>query len=190
MLAALLTRIGTVLDAGDRATDVSRFEELLKQYGPALQRLTLGYEASPEARRDLQQEIWVALWRALPSFEGRSSMKTWVFRIAHNVSASHLLRARRSRTSRWQSLEDLADRPELAASGESAALSRIGVELLGRMLRELGALDRQLVLLFLEGFSPREIADVTGLSETNVSTKISRLRALLRARFEGGHSDD
>ena len=187
MLASLLTRTGLVLPAGDRANDEPAFTALVREHGPALQRLTFGYEAAPEARRDLQQEILVALWRALPSFEGRSSLKTWVFRIAHNVSASHLLRARRSPATRWQSLEELAE-PASAADGESAALSRLGVDALGRLLRELRALDRQLVLLFLEGFSPSEIADVTGLSDTNVTTKLSRLRAVLRAQLEAGPS--
>jgi RNA polymerase sigma-70 factor (ECF subfamily) len=189
VLASFLTRTGVVLPAGDRATDEPVFAELIREHGPALQRLTLGYEAGAEARRDLQQEIHVALWRALPGFEGRSSLKTWVFRIAHNVSASHLLRARRRPASRWQSLEELAEQPS-SSDGESAALSRIGVEALGRLLRDLRSLDRQLVLLFLEGFSPSEIADVTGLSDTNVTTKLSRLRAVLRAQLEGGPSHE
>jgi RNA polymerase sigma-70 factor (ECF subfamily) len=189
VLTSFLTRTGLVYAAGDRATDEPAFRELLREHGPALQRLTLGYEAAPDARRDLQQEIHVALWRALPGFEGRSSLKTWVFRIAHNVSASHLLRARRRPASRWQSLEDLVEQPS-ATDGESAALSRIGVDALGRLLRGLRALDRQLVLLFLEGFSPTEIGEVTGLSDTNVSTKLSRLRALLRAQLEGGPSHE
>jgi RNA polymerase sigma-70 factor (ECF subfamily) len=188
VLGASSTRSGQIPQESDRASDVPRFEELVREHGAALQRLTLGYEASPEARRDLHQEILVALWRALPSFEGRSSLKTWVFRVAHNVSATHLLRARRRPANRWLSLEDLAEQPA-RLDGESVALSRIGVEALGRMVRDLTSLDRQLVLLFLEGFSPGEIADVTGLSDTNVSTKLSRLRAVLRAQLRGGHDD-
>jgi RNA polymerase sigma-70 factor (ECF subfamily) len=154
-----------------------------------LQRLTLGYEASAEARQELQQEILVALWQALPGFEGRSSLKTWVFRIAHNVSATHSLRARRRPKTSWRSLDELE---ELASftSGETAALSAIQVEELARLVRELRSLDRQLVLLFLEGFAPKEIAEVTGLSETNVSTKLSRLRGLLRGHLDQGDSDE
>ena len=165
-----------------------RFEEVLREHARALQRLTFGYEASPEHRRDLLQEILVALWRALPSFEGRSSLKTWVFRIAHNVSASHSLRERR-RPKSWRSLEDVG---ELASSvdGEAAALSRIRVEALGNTVRALRPLDRQLVLLFLEGFAPGEIAEVTGLSDTNVTTKLSRLRAVLRKHVEEGPRDE
>lgn len=177
------------MPVGERVSLVERFERLVQQHGPALQRLTLGYEASAELRRDLYQEILVALWRALPSFEGRASLRTWVYRVAHNVAASHVIRARRHRAQRWQRLEDLPE-PPAAARAEPAALSALGVETLGRLLRELAPLDRQLVLLFLEGFTPSEIAEVTGLSSTNVSTRLSRLRASLRRQLEGGPSDE
>ncbi len=183
MLAAFLNSAGKVVSSGNRGSDVPRFQALVTEHAAALQRLTLGYEASPEARRDLQQEIWVAVWRALPTFEERSSLKTWVFRIAHNVAASHVLRARRRPVSRWQSLEELAELPS-PADGEAAALSRIGAQDLAALVRNLRPLDRQLVLLFLEGFAPPDIAAVTGLSDSNVSTKLSRLRALLRAELE------
>jgi RNA polymerase sigma-70 factor (ECF subfamily) len=189
VLADLLLSSAIVLAAGARASEIDRFEELIREHGAALDRLTLGYEASVEARRDLKQEILVALWRALPSFEGRSSLKTWAFRVAHNVATSHLIRARRSSLRRWQSLEEVAELPS-AADAERTVLSRMNVERLGLLLRELRAVDRQLVLLFLEGFSPREIAEVTGLSDTNVTTKLSRLRAVLRAELEGGTRDE
>jgi RNA polymerase sigma-70 factor (ECF subfamily) len=184
VFGTLLSYAALVLGAGDRAADLQSFEELVRDHGRALDRLTLGYEASLEARRDLKQEILVAIWRALPSFERRSSLATWVFRIAHNVAASHLIRARR-RATRWQSLDELAELPS-SGDGRSAVFSRMTVDELGRLIRGLRSLDRQLVLLFLEGFSPREIAEVTGLSDTNVTTKLSRLRAVLRAELDGG----
>jgi RNA polymerase sigma-70 factor, ECF subfamily len=189
VLAAILSRTGVLSFARGRESDVPRFEALVKAHSAALQRLTFGYEASAEARRDLHQEILVALWRSLPSFEGRSSLKTWVLRIAHNVAASHVLHARRHRTSAWRSLEELGDFAS-SADEESARLSRIRVEELAHGVRELRPLDRQLVLLFLEGFSSSEIAEVMGISDTNASTRLSRLRAVLRGRLEEGHRDE
>jgi RNA polymerase sigma-70 factor (ECF subfamily) len=186
VLAAILSRVRGLSPSREGEGDLFRFEALVTEYAPALSRLTLGYEASPEARRDLHQEILVALWRALPGFEGRSSIKTWVLRVAHNVAASHALRAHRRRASQWRSLEELG---ELRGAGdEESALSRLQLDELARRVRELKPLDRQLVLLFLEGFSPQEMAEVTGLSETNVTTKLSRLRAALRGRLDGGPS--
>ncbi|MDQ2773719.1 MAG: hypothetical protein M3Y57_02150 [Acidobacteriota bacterium] len=63
--------------------------------GAAIQRLARGYEADPERRRDLVQEIHVELWRSLRLFDRRCSLQTWVYRVAHNVAASHIVRGRR-----------------------------------------------------------------------------------------------
>jgi RNA polymerase sigma-70 factor (ECF subfamily) len=165
------------------------FTALVEEYGPALQRLIFGYEASAEDRRDLYQEILVALWLALPSFEERASLKTWLFRIAHNVAASHSLRAlRRNRISR-RTVDELVERPT-STDGESAAESHILVEELACVVRALRPMDRQIVLLFLEGLKTSEISDVTGLSETNVTTRVSRLRATLRDQFQERHRND
>ena len=183
VLRALLTQTSKVDPVRNQADDTVHFQAIVRQHGAAIERLCLGYEASSEARRDLYQDILAALWRALPSFEARCSVKTWVYRIAHNVAASHVIRARRRAESRWQSLDDLDDLTG-ASDGEASALSHLRLEALANAIRKLNPLDRQLVLLFLEGFSPGEIADVTGLSNTNVSTKLSRLRALLRDELE------
>lgn len=64
-------------------------------FGPALDRLARGYEADADLRRDLKQEIHTALWKSLPKFNGRCSLRTWVYRVAHNTAASHVLKHRR-----------------------------------------------------------------------------------------------
>jgi RNA polymerase sigma-70 factor (ECF subfamily) len=160
----------------------ARFAEIHAAYGPALERLSRGYERTPEARRDLVQEILAAIWRALPGFEERASVRTWVYRIAHNVAATHCLRARRAGTSRWVSIEDAAEVPS-AHDEEASANNRESLERVAELIRSLAPLDRQLVLLFLEGLDPGEIAEITGLTTTNVTTKVSRIRAALRARL-------
>jgi RNA polymerase sigma-70 factor, ECF subfamily len=72
------------------------YKEASGKYGPALQRLVHGYEADPEQRRDLLQEIHFELWRSLASFDNRCSLRTWVYRVAHNIAASHILSRRRA----------------------------------------------------------------------------------------------
>src|SRR5688500_7596132 len=84
----------------------ARFVALAGELGPAMDRLAGGYERDADRRRDLAQEIWVALWRALPGFEGRSSLRTWVYRVAHNVATTHCIRARRSQREAWVSIEE------------------------------------------------------------------------------------
>ena len=87
------------------------YEEVASAYGGALERLSLGYEAHAERRRDLVQEIHVALFRALPSYEGRSSLRTWVYRVAHNVARDHVIRRSRDGFLRCVPIEDAADQP-------------------------------------------------------------------------------
>jgi RNA polymerase sigma-70 factor (ECF subfamily) len=160
--------------------------EVLDQFGPALQRLAQSYEGDPSLRADLVQEIYVALARALPGFEARASLRTFVYRVAHNVAATHVLRAKSGR-SRWITIDDLAEEPvDPEPQPDDLVERKRRLELLAGLVSRLKPLDRQLTLLFLEGLRPEEMADITGLSITNVTTKLSRIRAVLTRRMRGG----
>lgn len=162
--------------SADRDLDL-QLQRLLARHAPALVRLARHYEAEPEARRDLEQEILVALWRALPGYRGDASERTWVYRIAHNVAASHVARAIRARR------DDAAIEVEIESTERRAVHDvteqREAVRRLEQRVRALDLPSRQLVLLALEGCTTAEIAEVTGLSPTNVTTKLSRLRKAL-----------
>ena len=165
------------------------YEEAVRTHGPALDRLSRAYEADPEARRDLLQEIHLGLWRSLQSFDARCSLRTWIYRVAHNIASSHVDADRRLKARRLVSIDevDLADnRVDIA----SAADRRLALERLTAMIRELKPLDRQLILLFLEGVGADEIAEVTGLSAANVATKVHRIRNVLIRRFQAGGEHD
>jgi RNA polymerase sigma-70 factor, ECF subfamily len=151
-----------------------RFADAVRDFGPALWRLSRGYEHDAEKRRDLHQDMLVAVWRALPSFEGRASLKTFVLRVAHNTACAHVARNKRISVEQLVSLEQV---------DESSPETRLDVERLAELVRSLAPLDRQLILLHLEGLEPSEIADVTGLTKTNVTTKVHRIKALLAKRF-------
>jgi RNA polymerase sigma-70 factor (ECF subfamily) len=74
-----------------------RYREAATAYGAALDRLTRAYEAGQEKRRDLLQEVHLALWRSFQGFDNRGSLRTWVYRVAHNAAATYVLRQRRGR---------------------------------------------------------------------------------------------
>ncbi len=153
------------------------YEEASVMCGAALRRLSRGYEADPERRRDLLQEIHVALWRSLRLFDGRCSLQTWVYRVAHNVAASYIVRRQRAST-RLVELDALET--ELAfVDGEARANEGISVSRLLDRIYRLKPLDRQVILLYLEGERAASIAEVTGLSAANVATKIHRIKKLL-----------
>ena len=158
-----------------------RYLEVAGRFGPALQRLARASEANPERRRDLLQDMHVALWQSLAGFDGRCSLSTWVWRVAHNVAASHV--GRETRTNRGRVPIDqatgLPDGRSLTAEvEESDALERLHA-----WIRRLQPPDRQILTLYLESLSGAEIAGITGLSPGAVATRISRLKAQLRKDF-------
>ena len=81
-------------DAVGRQGQEERYVEAARTFGAALERLAAGYERDTEARRDLLQDIHVALWRSLARYDGRCSLRTWVYRVAHNTAISRVLRPR------------------------------------------------------------------------------------------------
>ena len=166
------------------------YEEAASSFGPALERLTRAYEADPDHRRDLLQEIHIALWRSFAGFDQRCSLRTWVYRVAHNVGAKHVARQYRTRPEALVGLEKLETLPDpqrnQAAADRSIALNR-----LLEMIQKLKPLDRDVILSYLEGLGADDIGEITGLSSRNVATKIHRIKNIL-ARFynEGGQSRD
>jgi len=167
---------------------VDRNDELYKEAsalcGAALRRLARGYEADADTRRNLLQEIHIELWRSLRLFDGRCSLQTWVYRVAHNVAASHIVRNRRA-SARLVDLDALETEPGFV-DGEGQANQQYSVSRLLDRIHRLKPLDRQIILLYLEGEPAASIAEVTGLSAPNVATKIHRIKRLLNRQSGEG----
>lgn len=167
-------------EATDASLDAA-FQAIAVEHGPSLSRMARGYEADTDRQRDLVQEILVAIWTALPTFEGRASVRTWVLRIAHNVAVTHVVRSARDRLARCVSVEDLEDGRVPANDARDDAERRDAVRRLAELVRALRPVDRQIVLLHLEGLSHAEVADVSGISVENVAVKVHRIKNALRA---------
>ena len=159
--------------------------EAAAAYGAALDRLARAYEADQEKRRDLLQEVHLALWRSFQGFDGRCSLRTWVYRVAHNAATSYVIRQRRSRASALVSLEELETLPD-PAQNERAAGRRHSLARLLELIQQLKPLDRQVILSYLEGLDAAATAEITGISPGNVATKIHRIKNLLSQRFHQG----
>ena len=157
------------------------YEEAVREFGRSLDRLAAGYEADPEKRHDLRQEIHFQLWRSLEAFDGRCSLKTWTFRVAHNTAVSYVQREWRNRC-RFVSLEEVeqtaADRHPEPDIDRSRAL-----EHLSRLILNLNPLDRQIMISYLEQMDAASIAEITGLTPANVAVKIHRIKTILSRRF-------
>jgi len=153
-----------------------RCVRLLHEYDRPLRRLAGSYERDPMKQQDLVQEIWLAVWRALPRFRGDCSERTFVFRIAHNRSISHIDYSQRRRA------EPLDDDAPITATGpdpEHALSQQQRHERLRTAVQSLPLVLRQVVVLTLEGLSNAEAADIIGVTQNNVSVRLTRARAEL-----------
>jgi RNA polymerase sigma-70 factor, ECF subfamily len=160
------------------------YREVAAEYAAALERLARAYEADPEKRRDLLQEIHFQIWRSLSYFNRQCSMRTWIYRVAHHTATSHVIRERRVNRW-WVRLEDLDALPGGEAH-DAAAEAQSVLERLSRLIQQLKPLDRQIMVSYLEGMDAASIAEITGLSAGNVAMKIHRIKNVLARRFRQG----
>ena len=164
---------------------VSKRDELYRiasrDYGRALDRLACGYEANPEKRHDLRQNIHFQLWRSLDVFDGRCSLQTWTFRVAHNVAVSHVNRERRINEP-LVSLEQI-EGTALADDREPNIDRQRALQQLSGFIRQLKPLDRQIIISYLEEMDIATIAGITGLAPANVRMKVHRIKKILCGRF-------
>lgn len=175
-------------DLGDSSRVRELYARAVADYGNALKRLARAYEADADRRRDVLQEIHMALWESLARFDGRSALGTWVYRVAHNTATSICIR-RKWAHMQLVSLEDI----ELPAAGidrERDLDQRQGMERLLTLIQRLRPLDRQVMLLYLEDIDARAIGEIVGLSAANVATKIHRVKKVLAQQFQEGVGDD
>jgi RNA polymerase sigma-70 factor (ECF subfamily) len=170
-----------VLDSIGRARQDDLYANAVQAYGPAMARLARGYEADPEKRRDLLQEIHIVLWRSFERFDGRCSLRTWVYRVAHNAATSLAIR-RRARTPTLVSLDEAASTSN-DIDIERLADRRLALDRLLLLIRRLRPFDRQVMLLYLEGLNAEEIGDIVGISGVNVATKVHRIKQMLVRQF-------
>ena len=169
---------------GKDAADL--YQEAATTYGRALERLARAYEPHADRRKDLLQDIHLALWRSFARFDGRCSLRTWVYRVAHNTATSQVIR-RRANAPTFVSLEELASTPVDPHTATDAD-HQWALDRLLELTHTLAPLDRQLILLYLEGMDAASMSDVTGFSPGNVATKVHRIKKILTQRFhQGGH---
>ena len=164
----------------DESKREALFQQLNDEYGQALRRLCSGYERDESLRHDLEQEVLLNLWRSLPGFRGDASLRTWMYRVAHNTANRHVRGAlRRPKASASDSRVD--QHASTAPSPESSARASSTRARLKVCISQLRPLDRQVILLYLEDLPQSEIGAVTGLSKANVSTRVNRIKTELKA---------
>jgi RNA polymerase sigma factor (sigma-70 family) len=156
------------------------FEALLHEHRAIVFKTVNTYCWRPEDREDLAQEIAAQLWRAWPKYDSSRIFTTWMYRIALNVAISFVRREVRHRRV-FMPLEEEVHEAVPQSEVDSDAADRM--ERLRRFIEEEPPVERALLLLYLEDKPQKEIAEILGITPTNVSTKISRLKQRIRTEI-------
>ncbi len=137
------------------------------------------YCKDPEDRKDLFQEIVSQLWRSFGNYSEQYRYSTWIYRIALNVAISFYRKENRRKAISSPLSEGVFSLIDFDETREMES----NLRLLHQFIQELKDLDKALMLLYLEEKSHREIAEIIGITETNVATKIGRIKLLLKQKF-------
>lgn len=135
------------------------------------------YTNNKDDRDDVVQEIIYSLWKSFESFKQHSSLSTWMYQVAMNVAVFHLKRSKKSVTTIPIDMA-LLNSPDSIADNDEEKL-----KILQEHIRDLNLLDKGILMLYLESKSHEEIAQITGISKTNVGTKLSRIKEKLKSKI-------
>jgi RNA polymerase sigma-70 factor, ECF subfamily len=164
--------------------DNAAFEELLLSHRAIAVKVASIFCRDADDRRELAQDICAEVWRASSSYDPQRRFSTWMYRIALNVAISHRRRAVQRDRYVTTSEPRLLD----ALPGRALNESDDRVRVLHQLIEGLDDLHRALVLLYLDGYRHHEIGEVLGITETNVATKLNRIKEHLRGQvLEGRH---
>lgn len=155
-----------------------QYEDIMETHRGLILKVVRTYCKYEEDQDDLFQEISIHIWRSLSRYNGSTRMSTWLYRIALNVAISHY----RKNEPRRQKTELLTTDVAAATDAEASDLDRQLAQL-NQFIYELDDLNKALMLLYLDEKPHAEIAEILGLSVSNVGTKIGRIKSLLRNRF-------
>lgn len=159
----------------------SNFLEILKQHEKILFKVSNAYCKDPEDRKDIIQDIIIQLWSTYDKYNPTYKISTWIYRIALNVAISHY-RKEKTRKGSLVSIND--ELIEISEDYRDDGYNDPDLEKLQYFINKLDKLNKALILLYLENYAYKEISSVLGISETNVATKINRIKKRLKDRFE------
>jgi RNA polymerase sigma-70 factor (ECF subfamily) len=148
----------------------ARFQTLVEHHKKILYKVCNSYCRNRDDREDLAQEIIIQLWRSFERFDERCRFSTWMYRIAINVAISFY------RRESVHAKHVVSDEERILNTVDETANQSPEVQTLYRFIEGMDPLNRALILLYLDGSDYHEISEVLGITETNVATKISRIK--------------
>jgi RNA polymerase sigma-70 factor (ECF subfamily) len=153
------------------------FTQVIRENEGLIFKVTSIYANNRDDQQDLYQEIVYQLWKSFDSFTGASKISTWIYRVAMNTAITH--RKKSNKSAGHLSLEHLVIRD----SQHTDALFEERLQTLYDHIKKLNKLEKGIILLFLEGLAYEEIAEITGLTTTNIGTRLSRIKQKLKSQM-------
>jgi RNA polymerase sigma-70 factor (ECF subfamily) len=158
--------------------DEMEFETIINDNQAIINKVCFGYTNNLEDRNDLRQEIIIQIWKAYPKFNYQSKISTWIYRIALNTAISNFRRNKRNNVSD----ELLSAHYQIPEEADNIELEE-NILRLYRLIHRLDDLEKAIMMLYLDDNSYSDIAAIVGITETNVATKINRIKAKLKNQF-------
>ena len=152
---------------------MDNFEQLIKEYHPIIYKICRVYSTS-EDFDDLYQEVLISLWKSYKTFEGRSKLSTWLYRVTLNTALTY--QRNEKKHAKKVSMDNV---PELVNVDYEADKGDAKIQTLYKAISTFKKVDRSIILLYLEENTYEEIAELTGLTPSNIGAKISRLKKKL-----------
>lgn len=155
------------------------FESIIEKNKGIIYKVANSYCKDSNDRKDLVQEIIIQLWRSFKQFDHSSKFSTWMYRVALNVAISFYRKDSKRKMFSSELTESLMSIiPENEPSEIEGQINQ-----LQQFIAELKDMDRALMILYLEDRTQKEMGEIMGITETNVSTKIARIKEKLRTKF-------
>lgn len=162
------------------AEQQQRFADWLREHGAIVHHIVNGF-ASGDDRNDLLQEVLLAVWKSIPAFRGQAKPTTYLYRVSHNAA---LLWIRTEKNYRRR-VERFGAASPGAFAADADPLTEDRLAKIYAAIHQLKPLDRSLMLLSLDGLSYHEMAEILGLSESNVGVKLNRIKTQLTQTLKG-----
>ncbi len=156
------------------------FQKILTDHGGMIWRIVRNYERDQQVCLELNQDIYFAIWKAIPKFKGNSKLKTFLARIAHNKCISHVAREAMKPNHEELDFSHPSDDDTPYENIESSNRH----DLLMEAVRRLPLGLQQVISLSLEGFTPKEISSVLGENPNIISIRLTRAKKFLRDDLE------
>ena len=154
------------------------FTRIVESNQGIIKSLCNAYYTSYEDRKDVFQDIVLQLWKSFETFRGESEISTWIYRVSLNTILAKVRKEKRTINAESISCSELTI---------SNAMADDDTELLTMVLQYLKGIDKAIVILYLEGYKNKEISQILNLTPTNVSTRLSRVKAELKSKFKNQH---